>query len=110
MNEPEMQESREVTQSGKIVPATIVTTLLQRNAWSEKKVEFHAFREPFGWLDHFKIRWLPQFILSRWPVRYRNWRLPHITTVSHYRVCPHTPADDLKQHGEWLSQQYTPPT
>lgn len=54
---------------------------------------------PENWLEACKERFLPQWILRRWPVRYKSI---HIDRPLYAAVCPHLPNDNNRLHLEFL--------
>jgi len=49
----------------------LMAARLNRDVWTEKKPE-HTFKNPDGWIEAIKDRWMPEWAKRRWPVRMRS--------------------------------------
>ena len=56
------------------------------NEYVESNIEI---KYPETWWDAFKERWLPNFLLKRYPVKYIEFDTPRIIIHKTYHVCPH---------------------
>lgn len=39
---------------------------------ASEKAGIHTVRYPLDWWQHFKVRWFPRWLLSRYPAKYRT--------------------------------------
>lgn len=74
-----------------------LTIIIQGYLWGESG-ETQVIRYPATWRDAFKQRWLPKWLLARFPVVYREHEITLKTLYPHFRISLPRETHVLKYH------------
>lgn len=85
----------------------MIYTLRGSVTGKDKVDTYHRyFRWPENWIEAFKERWFPEFLLRRYPVKYHNETV--VSSYHHTKLCPHLSLGNERDHIEWLFLDFEP--
>lgn len=68
----------------------------------QQEVEHTEITYPIDWFEAFKERWLPVWLLKKYPVKYQTHKI--VTKIT--KICPHLDVpNDVQSHLVWLMRE-----